>query len=75
MQNKPDRRVIQFNCECLVYLTLDITLDYKFFKARQRRCGKGMFSVMSAHRGKGSHVTITHEVLDLTVQCSLCAGS
>ena len=40
--------------------------------ARQRSCGKIMFSHVSVClillRGGGTHVTITHDELDLTVQ-------
>ena len=75
MQNKPDRRVIQFNCECLVYLNLDITLDYKFLKLANEDAERVCFQSCLPTGVRGSHVTITHEVLDLTVQCSLCAGS
>ena len=40
--------------------------------ARQRSCGKVMFSQVSvcSQRGRRPHVTITHHALDLTVQPS-----
>ena len=48
-----------------------------FITARQRSCGKLMFSVVFVHhsvhgtgKGRWSHVTITHNALDLTVQVS-----
>ena len=45
------------------------------FTTHQRSCGKVMFSVLSVwlagcSQGDGSHVTITHYALDLTVQYS-----
>ena len=30
-----------------------------------------MFSVVSVHRSKGSHVTITNDALDLTIQAQI----
>ena len=41
--------------------------DIWIFTTRQRSCGKVMFSVMSVC-WRGSHMAITHDVLDLTEQ-------
>ena len=43
--------------------------NYTLITGSQRRCGKVLFSVMSVcSQGWGSHVTITHDALDFTVQ-------
>ena len=38
-----------------------------FFATRQRSCGKLMFSVVSVCSQGRSHVTITHDALDITI--------
>ena len=41
---------------------------FEYFTTRQRSCGKVIFSVMSVIMFGGSHVTIIHDALELTIQ-------
>ena len=48
------------------YNPKNVIYNNSHFTAHQRSCGKVMFSVVSVH-GE-SHVTITHDALDFTIQ-------
>ena len=68
------------SCEIYIYIFMtsmkihnNSIMSYSF-AAHQRSCRKVMFSVMSVHQSVilttegASHVTITHDALDLTIQ-------
>ena len=63
---------ISFECTQSMHLLCTSKLGsvQGFLTARQRSCGKVMFSVVSVHHSvhRGSLVTITHDALDLTIQ-------
>ena len=50
------------------FTVLDRSSSRGFITARQRSYEKAMFSVMSVCPLGGSHVTTTHNVLDITAQ-------
>ena len=66
---------LEMNTSLDILITLLLFFALKHFTARQRSCGKVMFSVMSVCQSfcswGRSHVTITYDALDLTIQTPL----